>query len=187
MKSDEVLNKIKVALGMETEEPKKVEMATAVLDNGTTVEAEAFEAGQPISVVVDGEAVPLPAGEYVMEDGMMLIISEDGIIGEIKEPETEEAEMEAEAPISRSEFDELKSAVKAIAESINASKQEKEELKPEVKEVDVEAEKVEMAEEPKAVKHSPEKSIETKETRLSSEGSTKKARITNFLINTIKK
>ena len=187
MKADEVLNKVKVALGMEAEEPKKVEMATAVLDNGTTVEAEAFEAGQPISVVVDGEAVPLPAGEYVMEDGMMLVIAEDGIIGEIKEPETEDAEMEAEAPISRAEFDELKSAVKAIAESINASKQEpkKEDPKPEPK-VE-EAEKVEMAEEPKAVKHSPEKSIETKETRLSSEGKTKKSRITNYLINTIKK
>jgi len=110
MKSTEILNKIKTFLGEEkieetqveetqleeaTEESQeKVELAQAKLDNGTVLEAEAFEAGNEIFIVTEDERVAVPVGEYQMEDGQILVVSEEGIIGEIKAAESEE-EVEA--------------------------------------------------------------------------------------------
>lgn len=95
-----VLNEIKTLLGME------VKLAQMKLENGTILEAEVFEAGQPIFIVNEDERIALPIGEYIMEDKMVLVVAEEGIIAEVKEavseedvaPEAEvEVEVEAEA------------------------------------------------------------------------------------------
>ena len=144
MKSTEILNKIKTFLGEEqieqveeqveetqleeaTEESQeKVELAQAKLDNGTILEAEAFEAGNEIFIVTEDERVAVPVGEYQMEDGQMLIVSEEGIIGEIKSAEEEvEAEEEEMAYVSKEEFE---SAVEEIKGMINELKEVKEEM-----------------------------------------------------------
>jgi len=136
MKSTEILNKIKTFLGEEKieqeetqleESQEKVELAQAKLDNGTILEAEAFEAGNEIFIVTEDEKVAMPVGEYMMEDGQMLLVSEEGIIGEIKAQEEEvEAEEEEEmAYVSKEEFE---SAVEEIKGMINELKEVKEEM-----------------------------------------------------------
>ena len=145
MKSTEILDKIKTFLGEEKieqieetqleeqveESTEKVELAQAKLDNGTVLEAEAFEAGNEIFIVTEDERVAVPVGEYQMEDGQMLVVSEEGIIGEIKSAEAEESEEEVEAEeeemayVSKEEFE---SAVEEIKGMINELKEVKEEM-----------------------------------------------------------
>ena len=140
MKSTEILDKIKTFLGEEKIEEQveetqleesKVELAQAKLDNGTVLEAEAFEAGNEIFIVTEDERVAVPVGEYQMEDGQMLVVSEEGIIGEIKAQEAEESEEEVEAEeeemayVSKEEFE---SAVEEIKGMINELKEKKEEM-----------------------------------------------------------
>ena len=136
MKSTEILDKIKTFLGEEKieqtqveESTEEVKLAQAKLDNGTVLEAEAFEAGNEIFIVTEDERVAVPVGEYQMEDGQMLVVSEEGIIGEIKAQEAEE-EVEAEeeeemAYVSKEEFE---SAVEEIKGMINELKKDKEEM-----------------------------------------------------------
>ena len=137
MKSTEILDKIKTFLGEEKiekqveetqleESQEKVELAQAKLDNGTILEAEAFEAGNEIFIVTEDERVAVPVGEYLMEDGQMLVVSEEGIIGEVKAQEEEvEAEEEEMAYVSKEEFE---SAVEEIKGMINELKEVKEEM-----------------------------------------------------------
>ena len=145
MKSTEILNKIKTFLGEEKieeqveetqveetqleESQEKVELAQAKLDNGTVLEAEAFEAGNEIFIVTEDERVAVPVGEYLMEDGQMLVVSEEGIIGEIKAQEEEvEEEVEAEEEMAYVSKEEFESAVEEIKGMINELKEVKEEM-----------------------------------------------------------
>lgn len=146
MKSTEILNKIKTFLGEDQieetqveetqleeqveESTEEVKLAQATLENGTILEAEAFEAGNEIFIVTEDERVAVPVGEYLMEDGQMLVVSEEGIIGEIKSAEESEEEVEAEeeeemAYVSKEEFN---SAVEEIKGMINELKDKKEEM-----------------------------------------------------------
>ena len=96
MKSTQILEKIKTFLGEETSDEVLVELAQAKLENGTVLEAEAFEAGKEIFIVSEDDRVAVPVGEYMMEDGRKLIVKEEGIIGEIKAKEEEEMPQQAE-------------------------------------------------------------------------------------------
>ena len=168
MKAEQILQQVKTALGMQTE----VKLAQAKLDNGTVLEAEVFEPGAEIAIVNDEERVPLPAGEYIMEDGRQLVIAEDGIISAINEMPAEEekapeVEVEVEAaedekPVSRMEFEELKKMVATMVEMMEA-KEVKASAEPEAPAPAEEpAEKVEMA----AIKHSPEKKAEKENSKI---------------------
>jgi hypothetical protein len=94
-----VINEIKTLLGME------VKLAQMKLKDGVTViEADAFEMDNNVFIVNGEEKIPMPVGEYELEDGMILVVAVEGIIAEIKEPvaEVEEApeveeEVEAQA------------------------------------------------------------------------------------------
>ena len=155
MKATEMLNKIKTFLGEDTadivndveQSQEKVELATAKLDNGTVLEAEAFEAGNEIFIVTEDERVALPVGDYTMEDGKMLVVAEEGIISEIKdldEEATEEEEVvEQEEDLGYVTKEELAEAVSEIKAMIEDMKKEEmsedevelsEELPKEVKE-----------------------------------------------------
>ena len=109
MKATEILKNIKTFLGEETLEEVKVELAQAKLENGTIVESESFKAGDEIFIITDDEKVAMPVGEYVMEDGKLLVVEEEGIIADYrvvsddvpqKEDELEEKEeMDEEAAV----------------------------------------------------------------------------------------
>ena len=160
MKATEMLNKIKTYLGEDTadivndveQSQEKVELATAKLENGTVLEAEAFEAGKEIFIVTEDDKVALPVGDYTMEDGKMLVVAEEGIIAEIKDLDEEEAPAEEEVEAEEEEMgyvtkEELAEAVSEIKAMIDDLK--KEEMSEEV----VEEAEVELSEElPKEVK-----------------------------------
>lgn len=152
-----MLNKIKTYLGEDTadivndveQSQEKVELATAKLENGTVLEAEAFEAGKEIFIITEDDKVALPVGDYTMEDGKMLVVAEEGIIAEIKDLD-EEAEEEVEAAdheeekmgyVTKEELAEAVSEIKAMIDELKKEKmsEEKEvelseELPTEVKE-----------------------------------------------------
>ena len=166
MKSQETLGKIMELLNLQDE----VKLESMKLENGTTIEAEAFEANQEVFIVTEeDEKIALPVGEYTLEDGRILVVAEEGIIAEVNEagePEAEEApateevveEVEqAEEEMSYATKEELSAAVeemKAMIEEIKAMMSPKEEeMAEEVKEeVDL------SADEPaaKPIKHSPD-------------------------------
>jgi hypothetical protein len=157
MKATEMLNKIKTYLGEEAtdivndveQSQEKVELATAKLDNGTVLEAEAFEAGKEIFIITEDDKVALPVGDYTMEDGKMLVVAEEGIIAEIKDLE-EEAEEEVEAEEDKEEMGYV--TKEELAEAVSEIKAMIEDMKKEEMSEEVEAE-VELSEElPKEVK-----------------------------------
>ena len=159
MKANETLNKVRTMLGIQ------VKFEQAKLDNGTVLEAEAFEAGQEIFVVNEEERIPVPQGEYQMEDGKILVVAEDGIIGEIKEAEAqeEEAEVEQKEEVEmEQETKEPKKVVKSISEEVFFSTIESLTKKIEALELALQPkeeveEKVEMSAEPKqTISHNPE-------------------------------
>lgn len=105
MKAIDMLNQIKETLGIELSD-QKVKLATMTLENGTEIEAESFESGQQVFIVSDSEdSVPLPIGEYTLESGEMLSVTEEGIIGEIKEAGSEEPAEEEASEVEASEDD----------------------------------------------------------------------------------
>jgi hypothetical protein len=96
MNNRTILNKVKELLGMEVKlEQRKLE------DGVTVIEAESFETGSEVMIVTEDEQmIPLPVGEYVMEGGeQVLVVTEEGLISEIKakEEEVEEEVVEEEA------------------------------------------------------------------------------------------
>jgi len=89
--SANVINQIKVLLGLEV----KLEQMT--LENGTVLEADAFEAGASVFIVGTDGNIPLPVGEYALDNGQILVVEEEGIIAAIKDVQGEEVP-EAEVP-----------------------------------------------------------------------------------------
>jgi hypothetical protein len=126
-------------------------------DGVTVIEADSFEANNEIFVVTeDDQRIPLPVGEYVVENGMLLIVTQEGVIAEIKEQEApaevEEEELEKpQAPTETIEKAQVKKTVESMVKETFFS--EYEELKAEN-----EALKTQLAqmEEPKAIVHNPE-------------------------------
>ena len=88
--ANEVLKKI----GLKAVE---VKLETMLLPDGvTTIEAEVFEVGYPVFVVTEEAQIALPVGEYELEDGRVLVVVEEGVIGEIREAQAQEEEPVAE-------------------------------------------------------------------------------------------
>ena len=166
MKSQETLSKIMELLNLQDE----VKLESMKLENGTTIEAEAFEANQEVFIVTEeDERIALPIGEYTLEDGMILVVAEEGIIAEVREAaeeeapaqeeveEVEQAEEEPKEEMAYATKEELSAAVAEMKEMIEEIKsmmspKEEEMAAEEVNEVDL------SADEPaaKPIKHSPE-------------------------------
>ena len=130
----DALNTLKTFLGMEV----KLEQMMLV-DGVTTIEFDILEAGQSIMIVNEEDRFPLPIGEYELQDGQILKVLEDGVIGEIgakqeeveqpEQPEVEEeVEMEVEKPTA-------KKVVESTVKETHFSKEEKENLEKEIEEL----------------------------------------------------
>ena len=144
-------------------EETKVELATAQLENGTTVEAEAFEAGNEIFIVTEDEKVALPVGSYTLEDSTELVVEEEGIIASIGEAEVEEVEAAADYA-TKEELAEVKKAVEDIVtmiEELGYGKKDEEMASEEVKEELSEEPVKEILSEVEKVKHNPESEEKT--------------------------
>jgi len=124
MNINEIVNAIKdgfasIKLSNETEQVE-VAMATMMLKDGVTVlEAESFDAGVPVFIVAEnGDKVPAPIGEHELEDGRVLVITEEGMIAEIKDAMVEEVVVE-EAPMEMSSENQFAELVKSIVTSMS--------------------------------------------------------------------
>jgi hypothetical protein len=150
MNLTDIFKKIELAI-----QPEVVALASAKLADGTTVEAELLEAGQNIFLIgSEGEKVAVPVGEYPMEDGRILVVTEEGVIAEIKEiveEEKEEVTIEVEAAAAEPTMPEVMAMIQSLKDEVEMMKAEmgkKEEMaaqeaskEEEVKEVVMAAEK----------------------------------------------
>lgn len=184
MNTNQILNKVRVLLGME------VKLETMKLGDGVTVlEAEMFEAGNEVFVVTEDEQkIALPVGEYELEDGRILVVVEEGMIAEIKEKEAEEeaapevetpAEEEAkkEPEMSEEAPKQIKKTVESIVKEtffseMEALKTENEELKAQIEKLSKvekdETVEVELTEEVKPIAFNPENENKVETMRIAS-------------------
>ena len=176
MKSTEILNKIKTYLiedkveeakeetqleaQEEIKEEVKVELAQAKLENGTIVESESFKAGDEVFIVTDDEKVAMPVGEYVMEDGKLLVVEEEGLIADYREvsddvPQKED-EMAEDDEAAVDDWSGMEKRIKNLEDAIADIKSrlgEKEDYKKLEEEVKQQLSETPAAE---AITHSPE-------------------------------
>ena len=171
MNTNTILNKVRTLLGME------VVLEQMKLADGVTVfEADSFEPENAVVIVTEDEQkIPVPVGEYELEDGRILVVIEEGVISEIKEAPAQEEEApmeqpEAEVPVeAEAEVSNPKKTVESIIKEtffseIESLKKENEELKAQLlsKEVAL-SEKEEVTEtelsEVKPIVHNPENEV----------------------------
>jgi regulator of replication initiation timing len=168
MNEKSILNKVRTLLGLE------VKLETMKLSDGVSMlEADAFEAGQPVFILTEDEQkIPLPIGEYELEDMRILVVIEEGVIAEVREAaEVEEEVVVEKAPEVEEEVEATtetaapKKTIESIVKEsffseIEALKKENEELKAKLSaqttEVAEEVAPVELSEEPKPISFNPE-------------------------------
>ena len=92
----DLFEKYSVELAVEEKEEQVSLMATAVLESGQEImtDADAFAVGVAVFVMNDeNERIPLPDGDYQLEDGSTLVVAE-GMVAEIKDAEAPAEEVE---------------------------------------------------------------------------------------------
>ena len=165
MKAIEIVNQIKDVLGIEMSE-EKVQLASMKLENGTEIEFESLEKDSEIFIKSDeGESIPLPEGEYILEDSRILVVESEGIISEVKDADPAEEAPAEEAPeeeveaadekeyATKEELEEVKAMIeemKSILEKEDLSKEEAPKEVEKVEEVEMSSEVVE------PIAHNPE-------------------------------
>jgi hypothetical protein len=166
MKANEMLNEIKTLLNIE------VKLEEMKLENGTVVSAEAFEKGKEVFIVTDDEKIAMPVGEYILEDGRLVVVEEEGIIADVREvsdevPAKEEKDgeeitedlkeeekmMDEENYVTKDTFREMEDKIQNLEDAIA-------DLKADKVEAEKEEEKMEEVKEElsaiKPIKHNPE-------------------------------
>ena len=177
-----MLNEIKTLLNIE------VKLEEQKLENGTVVSAEAFEKDNEIFIVTDDEKVAMPVGEYLLEDGRLVVVEAEGLIADVrevsdevpaKEEEVEETEdleeekKEEEKMADVADWEGMEKRIQNLEDAIASLKKEEVEMGVEngglksrtVKEEFSEEVKEEVKEELSAVKpikHNPEASTPQK-------------------------
>tara|TARA_R110001592_G_scaffold32957_2_gene114809 strand:- start:10 stop:606 length:597 start_codon:yes stop_codon:yes gene_type:complete len=169
MEKTKMLNQIRTLLNIE------VKLEEMKLENGTVVSADTFEKGSEIFIVTDDEKVAMPVGEYILEDGRLVIVEAEGMIADVrdvsddvpaKEETTEDLEtVETEVPEEVATEVEaiIEAVVEVIAPVIEEVKSEIEELKKEFgkmrkyeDEEEEDKKKEEMSAARKPIRHNPE-------------------------------
>ena len=167
MNEKSILNKVRTLLGLE------VKLETMLLSDGVSMlEADVFEAGQPVFILTEDEQrIPVPVGEYELEDMRILVVIEEGVIAEVREAAEVEEEVVEETPAVEEEVEAAtetatpKKTIESIVKEsffseIEALKKENEELKAQLSaqtpEVAEEVAPVELSEEPKPISFNPE-------------------------------
>ena len=143
-----MLNQIKTLLNLE------VKLEDMKLENGTVITAESFEEGREVFILTDDERVAMPVGEYILEDSRLLIVTEEGMIADVREvsdevpaKETEEGEeitsdlgydekeMADEGNyVTKDSFKEMEAKIQNLEDAISDLKGDKESKMEEVEE-----------------------------------------------------
>lgn len=166
---------------------ESIELESAKLPDGTTIEADEWEVGATAFIATpDGEPVPLPAGTYELDNGVTIVTDENGVITELmptdemspedeieggkKKPDTEmyKKKMESAPPkkiVETQSKETMFSKAEVDAKILEAVEQAKIELSQE-KDKEIEAIKLQVAE--------LSKEKEVLETRLAEQPAAKK-------------
>ena len=172
MKATKMLNDIKTLLNIE------VNLEEMKLENGTVITTEALEKGNEVFIVTDDEKVAMPVGEYILEDGKLLIVEEEGIIADVRDvsddvPAKEEItedlaeEKEEEEMADVADWEGMEKRIQNLEDAIadlkgdkveKSEEEEKEEMSEEVKE----EVKEELSAAAKPIKHNPEGEVKQK-------------------------
>ena len=170
MKANNILNRILAELSS----IREVKFEQMTLENGAVLEAEVFEAGNEVFIVSGDDRVAAPVGEHLLSDGRVLVITEEGVIAEIKEAAAEaEVEVEVEVPEAEVELAEVEvkeeapaadvaEAIAKVIEEVTAMREEMKAMREEMggyaKKEEMAAVKAELSAEPaaKPIKHNPE-------------------------------
>ena len=138
--------RIKVALGIDTEEQEVKLAYEAKLADGTIIVSEADELAEGVVLNIlseDGEQTPMPEGTYSLEDGTEFSTDANGVVTEVsakeeeveQEEETEEVEMEEETSNEDTMLEEVGNVVRELLENVtselNTIKAELDELRGE--------------------------------------------------------
>ena len=133
-----MLNQIKTLLNIE------VKLEEMKLENGTIISAESFEKGKELFIVTDDEKVAMPVGEYILEDGRLLVVEEEGIIADVRDvsdevpakEETEDLEEEEEKEMAEvGDWEGMEKRIQNLEDAIA-------DLKGEVKAEDIQEEEM---------------------------------------------
>lgn len=167
MSANAKLNKIKTLLGLE------VSFETKKLENGTTFESEKFENGSEVFILTEDEKIPVPVGQYTMDDGTTLTVQKEGVISTLGEDRGEDDD---EAAVD--DWEGMEKRIKNLEDAVADLKRDKENKMEDSEEIEEEVEEeVEASntlksrtvkEEFNAVqpfKHSPEKEAKQKLTK----------------------
>ena len=137
MKATEMIKQVKNLLGVELSD---IQLAELKLENGTVLEADAFESGKEVFIKTEDENVALPVGEYELEDNRLLVVEEEGVIKEIKAQEEDEKEDEEKEDdkeemryVTREEFRKEMDELKDMVEKMMSPK-DKEEMSSQIQE-----------------------------------------------------
>ena len=162
-----MINNIKTLLNIE------VKLEEMKLENGTVVMADSFEKGKEIFIKTDDEKVAMPVGEYLLEDGRLVVVEEEGIIADVREVSdevpakeneegeeiTSDLEEEKKEEMGYATKEELSSAVeemKSMIEEIKAMVSPKEEMSDDDVELSKNIKEELSAPAAEPIKHSPE-------------------------------
>jgi hypothetical protein len=185
--------KFSVKLKLEQMEVKLAQMKLA--DGVTVLEFDSLEVGMEIFIVSENGNVPLPNGEYELEDGQMLEVYEDGIIGEVAAKEEEAAPMEEKEPIAEVPVEastEPTQTAKKTVETVSKETyfSEMEELKREITELKEqlkqkeEVKEVVLEETPKPITFNPENVQKMEQIKLTAQNvPSARDRILNIIYN----
>ena len=135
----------KILLAFTTKPETKVELGSIKTANGElTIEydGETLMVGQSAYVMAeDGTKVAVPVGEHPLEDGTVLIVTEEGIVAEVRTVVSEEEEMTETPTVTEGAnndaqiAEEISTAIKSILIKYNEQEQKIVELTAQVNEL----------------------------------------------------
>jgi len=167
-------------LSLNKDKPTEVKLGLAKLETGATVEfdGETIEVGASIFLKGEDERTALPVGEYTIEGGIKLSVTEEGTVGTVGEVEAPEAPAEtapADSPDVVAQIKELVAQLGAdLKKDFDTQLAEiKEAKEKEITDLKTELSKTEGA---SPTKHAPKEVVEIPSI-------TKKGRLTQFLNN----
>lgn len=99
-----------------SQEDVTIEFAEGVLADGTIVKFDKLEVGGMISVVTPDGEIPAPVGEHELEDGTIIVVTEAGIIAEVKMVEADGNEVEVDVEMSEEDEQPIVNEDEVIAE-----------------------------------------------------------------------
>jgi uncharacterized protein YuzE len=119
----EILSRVyEIVMGKE-EPTVEVELAQVKTEDGAAVlEADAFEIGNAVFIVTEEGNIPVPTGEYTLEEGVKIKVDEQGVIVEVETEGAEEVaevveEVEAKDEPMKEETGMMESAPKKVVKS----------------------------------------------------------------------